>query len=89
MNLPKIVENDKNFLCMEIGPITLWYSYSTLIAFQVNSNDKVVHENVWSNTTGRHLNRIDCNHEYRHNSVKFNDLWRKQTKDLMVSGLFA
>lgn len=48
-NLTKIELND------EIG---VWFSYETPIAFRVD--DKVfISENVWSNTTGKHLNYID------------------------------
>lgn len=41
------------------GPITLWYSYTTLVAFQVCGCDKVVSENYWTRTTSQHLNEID------------------------------
>jgi len=42
----------------EVG-VTLWYSYDTVVAFRVSGQDKVVSENVWGTTTGKHLNWID------------------------------
>ena len=38
--------------------LALYFSYSTLIAFSVGC-DTFVSENVWSKTTGAHLNYID------------------------------
>lgn len=46
--LTKIILNDA----------TLWFSYSTLIAFRVGP-DRYVCQNVWSSTTGKHLNMVD------------------------------
>lgn len=36
-----------------------WFSYSTLVAFSKPGHPRVVRQNDWSVTTGRHLNRID------------------------------
>lgn len=47
-----------NFCRVEIGTLTLWFSYETIIAFQSEGN-RVVCENVWSKTTGKHLKSID------------------------------
>ena len=38
---------------------TFWFSYQTLVAFYSPKTGRVVHENVWSKTTGKHLNAID------------------------------
>lgn len=57
--LPEILENESNFICIRTGPVTVWFSYKTPVAFQVNGHGLVVRENDWSNTTGKHLNRID------------------------------
>ena len=35
-----------------------WFSYQTLVAFH-NWGPRVVHKNVWGQTTGKHLNWID------------------------------
>lgn len=45
-------------LRVDIGTLSLYFSYSTVIAFQDNDGLKV-RENDWSTTTGKHLNWID------------------------------
>jgi hypothetical protein len=35
-----------------------WFSYRTLVAFDIPGG-KVVHQNDWGPTTGKHLNAID------------------------------
>ena len=47
-----------NFTKINIGMITVWFSYDTPIAFRA-SGERVVRENIWSTTTGKHLNAID------------------------------
>ncbi len=37
---------------------SFWFSYTTLVAF-TGPNGKIVHENDWGTTTGKHLNWID------------------------------
>ena len=47
-----------NAVMVEIGRLTLYFSYQTVVAFK--SEDKlVVSENVWGKTTARHINSID------------------------------
>jgi len=48
-NLTKIELNDK---------IGVWFSYETPIAFRVDDT-VYISENIWSQTTGKHLNFID------------------------------
>lgn len=48
-----------NTLCFDIGDYTFWYSYKTLVAFKAPEHPLVVCENVWTKTTGKHLNLID------------------------------
>ena len=36
-----------------------YFSYDTLVAFHHTNSGLVVRENIWGNTTGRHLNDID------------------------------
>ena len=43
----------------ERGWLDLYISYETTVAFDESGHEMVVSENVWSNTTGRHLNEID------------------------------
>jgi hypothetical protein len=44
---------------LEFGTLTLYYSYKTIVAFSTPETGRVVSENVWSTTTGKHLNWID------------------------------
>ena len=45
-------------LRVDIGSLTLWFSYKTIVAFQ-NSSGRKVTQNQWGPTTGKHLNWID------------------------------
>jgi hypothetical protein len=51
--------NSANAVCVELEDRTLWFSYRTLVAFQVGKYPRIVSENCWGPTTGRHLNAID------------------------------
>lgn len=42
-----------------VGPLTVWFSYQTPVAFQLDGQRQVVRKNDWSTTTGKHLNWID------------------------------
>jgi len=39
--------------------ITIWFSYQTPVAFMVIGSPKMVRQNEWGPTTGKHLNWID------------------------------
>lgn len=43
---------------VEIGRLTLYFSYQTVVAFNYKG-ELVIRENDWGPTTGRHLNCID------------------------------
>ena len=43
---------------VNIGTTELYFSYETCVAFR-HDHQLRVSENVWSTTTGRHLNEID------------------------------
>jgi len=46
-------------LAVDVGPVRVWFSYRTPVAFQVDGHSRVVRQNDWSTTTGKHLNWID------------------------------
>jgi len=46
-------------LRLNIAGHTIWYSYSTIIAFRELGHSKRVSVNQWTVTTGKHLNWID------------------------------
>lgn len=58
-SLPRIVHptDRPNFTEVTIGDVTLWFSYQTVIAFHSPATKFVVSENLWANTTGRHINQ--------------------------------
>ena len=43
---------------VQVGSLTLNFSYNTVVAFTSSFSGFVITENVWSTTTGRHLNEI-------------------------------
>jgi hypothetical protein len=49
--------NSSYYVCIP-NMCTLYFSYSTLIAFR-HGGGLVISENCWNNTTGKHLNAID------------------------------
>lgn len=46
-------------LMVTLPGLTVWFSYQTPVAFRVDEHLKVVRENIWGPTTGKHLNWID------------------------------
>jgi hypothetical protein len=42
-----------------VGKLALWFSYDTVVAFQLDGHSRQVRQNSWSTTTGKHLNAID------------------------------
>ena len=48
-----------NSLRVNLGTLTIYYSYRTIVAYRDTQDGLVVHENDWSTTTGKHLNWID------------------------------
>lgn len=62
-----------NALRVDLGRLTLYFSYKTIIAFCDGMADDglVIRENSWSTTTGKHLNWIDEDHKKRIASDEF------------------
>jgi len=46
-------------LRVDVGELTVWFSYNTPVAFHKLGGSKVVRRNDWGPTTGKHLNAID------------------------------
>jgi hypothetical protein len=59
MTLPKVLHHRPNFCEVTVGPLTLWFSYQTIVAFMVGTGRCVVRQNEWGPTTGKHLTMID------------------------------
>jgi hypothetical protein len=65
-------------LRVEIGNVTLWFSYKTLVAFCTPDTGLVVSQNVWGRTTGKHLKWIDGgNKKSRLNRDEFEAKWKE------------
>lgn len=47
-----------NFSKERVEGVSVWFSYTTIVAFYTENGDLICSENVWSSTTGRHLNKI-------------------------------
>lgn len=73
-----------NCMYVSVGPIEIWYSYQTPVAFRVEGHSKVVHSNDWGPTTGKHLNWIDDGDKSsRVSSEEFQRLWGEQVEPLL------
>jgi len=65
--LPKIWNySDRNTesYAVDVGDTTYFFSYTTCVAFR-NKNGLHISKNVWSYTTGRHLNEIHSDKSIR------------------------
>lgn len=56
MEIKLIKAMNNNLTEVVIGKLTLWFSYQTVIGFYTPDTGIIASENIWSNTTGRHLN---------------------------------
>lgn len=93
MNLPKIDNYcyDGNYgahsLVLDFGPLRVWYSYKTPVAFCVDGHSRIVHWNDWGSTTGKHINAIDGGDKFakakRVNAEEFAIRWAEQVKPLL------
>lgn len=54
-----------NTIGVDTGSLRLYFSYTTIVAFETPNSGLVISENVWSNTTGKHLNMIYANKRAR------------------------
>ena len=72
-----------NCMAVAVGPLTVWYSYRTPVAFEVGGHPQVVHENDWGPTTGKHLNWINSDKSSRVDGETFQRLWSDQVEPLL------
>ena len=95
MNLPSISSYCYNgnygthALVADVGPIRVWQSYKTPIAFHVDGHERVVRVNSWGPTTGKHLNAIDGGEpvakKARVSGAEFERLWAEQVEPLLAA----
>jgi hypothetical protein len=75
-NLPSIsTDCNGKQITVTVGEITVFFSYTTPVGFLAPGLRRVVSQNVWSQTTGRHLNAIDGGGSYKDMRVP-HDLFR-------------
>lgn len=76
-HLNEIVINKETFF---------YFSYSTCVAFQID-NQLFISENVWSTTTGKHLNRINRDETIRMNHDDFIKAFEQIETNIKTKGL--
>jgi len=65
----------KNFYKVRANNVIFYFSFGTCVAFKELTNYKLtIHENVWSRSTGAHLNMIDKDKSIRVDRAIFNDI---------------
>jgi hypothetical protein len=79
-------DKTNNAMVVSFGNITLWFSYHTLVAFKVG-NRRIVSENLWSSTTGKHLNSIDGKDlKNRFKRDRFEREWEEFSSKVLKTG---
>lgn len=69
---------------VQLGPLTVWFSYQTPVAFQLAGGPLTVCRNNWSNTTGRHIAAIDHgDKDNRLGLADFERAWAEQVEPLL------
>lgn len=63
-----------NFSIVRVGSLSLAFSYRTIIGISVGFGPWKVSENVWSNTTGKHLNYLNSDKDMRLPAEQFAEL---------------
>lgn len=53
-----VLTTESNENSVEIGQTTLFFSYRTCIGYESPNTGRRISENVWSQTTGRYINRL-------------------------------
>ena len=51
--------NRAHALRIDLGPLTVWFSFKTPVAFRAPGTPTIVRQNDWGATTGKHLKRIN------------------------------
>lgn len=74
-------------LCVSIGPIDLYFSYKTVIAFRAPGFGSCVRENSWGPTTGRHIKEtgFDPGISQRMNGAEFDALVEQIASSISVN----
>lgn len=68
---PNIYKPMPNLVIVSIPEVDYYFSYETCIAVRLRG-DLIISENIWSVTTGKHLNYVSRDHSIRIDNEKFN-----------------
>ena len=83
------LERDNNFTSISIGDnLEFYFSYKTCIAFRL-CGKLTISENVWSTTTGFHLNYINSDHKIRIPHDKFEEALTKLIESIDARTVFV
>ena len=69
----KYCKNSDNNMLVIIDGVYFYFSYRTIIAFKIDGK-LFIRENDWAQTTGKHLNAIDCDKSIRIKGEEFEKL---------------
>ena len=70
-------------LCFVTPTGQYWFSYDTLVAFNINGEFHII-ENYWGTTTGKHLNWIDDDHSIREDRETFDSNFNRLIESLNI-----
>lgn len=76
MITPSINYIAHNLAAVTIGRKHYYFSYNTIVAFEIDGS-LTISENIWSKTTGKHLNYINPDHSIRIDNLEFDKLLAK------------
>jgi len=76
----------KTYSSIKINNVDFYYSYNTLVAVKY-SNGLKVSENIWSRTTGKHLNEICSDKKSRLTRDEFKKEVTKAMKEAKLKEL--
>lgn len=62
---------------VSIGDLDLYFSYETVVAFETTGLGLIVSENIWSPTTGKHINVIAGKNYPRSPREKFEEMLKE------------
>lgn len=73
-------------LRVDVGPLSVWFSYKTPVAFRAPNTQTIVRKNDWGQVTGRHLKWIDGEtsrtEKTRVTGEEFERLWQEHVEPL-------
>lgn len=74
--------NKVNFSLVQLGNFRLWFSYNTIIVIDHPLTGKIVIENIYSRTTGKHLSYVK-----RDKTARLDALTFMLVKDEILKGI--